>query len=99
MRRIGRSVLAGMLALVPGVTHSETYPQAESAPSRSEELRRRRLGKEEDLHPYVPNKIERNLLKFDKAETPTIQEANFHGFYPRVAWIARGSGISFGTRY
>jgi hypothetical protein len=47
----------------------------------------------------VPNTLERQLIRLDKGETPTIQERNFYGFYPRVAWIARGSGISFGTRY
>jgi hypothetical protein len=67
--------------------------------SRHEHLRRQRVEKSKQPEPYVPNKVERNLIRFDKAETPTIQEANFHGFYPRVAWIARGSGISFGTRY
>lgn len=67
--------------------------------SRQEALRQRRLAKMEEVHPYVPNSVERNLLKIDRAETPTLQEANFHGFYPRVAWIAPGSAIAFGTRY
>ncbi len=67
--------------------------------TRAEALRRKRQEKAKHPQPYVPNKVEKNLIRFDKAETPTIQESNFHGFYPRAAWIARGSGIGFGTRY
>ena len=67
--------------------------------SRAEALHRKRQEKSKNPQPYVPNRVEKNLIRFDRAETPTIQEANFHGFYPRAAWIARGSGISFGTRY
>ena len=101
MRRVGLCGLFWMLALVPRPAYPQTLQQepASSANSRHQELLRRRLEKKEELLPSVPNRIERALLSFDRAETPTLQEANFHGFYPRVAWIARGSGISFGTRY
>ena len=78
---------------------AQTEDSADLPETREEALRRKRQEKSENPEPYLPNKVEENLIRFDKAETPTIQETNFHGFYPRAAWIARGSGISFGTRY
>lgn len=84
---------------VSAAAFAQDPSDAEPADSRHEAWRQRRLAKMDEVHPYVPNRVERELLKFDRAETPTLQEANFHGFYPRVGWIGRGSGISFGARY
>jgi hypothetical protein len=72
---------------------------SESPQSRQELLRKLRIEKRSHVHPYTKNRVERELLKADKAETPTIQDLNFYGFYPRVAWPSRGSGIAFGGRY
>ena len=88
-----------MLAVSAAAPQQEPTPESESIESRHEAWRQQRLARMEEVHPYVPNKVEQNLLKFDRAETPTLQETSFFGFYPRVAWIARGSGISFGARY
>jgi hypothetical protein len=72
---------------------------SELPPSRQELLRRLRIEKRKEVQPYEQNRLERELLKADKAETPTIQDVNFYGFYPRVAWISRGSGMALGGRY
>ncbi len=67
--------------------------------SRHELLRKQRDDKRAHLVPYAPNSVEQQMVRFDKAETPTIADRNFFGLYPRVAWPARGSGAALGFRY
>lgn len=62
-------------------------------------LRRQREEKRRTVSPYKPNRIEEQFLRIDKAENPTIVDLNWKGFYPRVAWPSRGSGIALGGRY
>ena len=74
--------------------------QPEAPPeSRHELLRREREKKRDEVAPYVPNRAEKQLVRIDKAETPTIADFNFKGFYPRIAWPSRGSGAALGVRY
>jgi hypothetical protein len=62
-------------------------------------LRQRREDKRMRVEPYVLNRVEQQMARFDKAETPTIADHNFKGLYPRLAWPARSSGAAAGFRY
>jgi hypothetical protein len=62
-------------------------------------LRQQREEKRALVVPYAPNSVEQQMVRFDKAETPTIADRNLKGLYPRVAWPARGSGAAVGFRY
>lgn len=89
-----------LLGLLLTAAAGPVISQEESPPSSRQELfRRRREAKRAEVHPYVPNAVERQLLKIDKAETPTISDRNWKGFYPRIAWPSRGSGAALGVRY
>jgi hypothetical protein len=89
---IGALLLAAALA-------SLMQEGAPAPNTREELLRQRREEKRKTSRPYKPNRVEEQFLKLDKAENPTITDMNFAGFYPRVAWPSRGSGIALGTRY
>jgi hypothetical protein len=91
-----RTLLLGLFATSVGAASSQ-----EAAPpeSRHELLRRLREAKRENVRPYEPNVVEKRLLAIDKAETPPITERNWKGFYPRIAFPSRGSGLAPGTRY
>ena len=74
--------------------------QPEAPPeSRHELLRQKREKKRDEVAPYVPNRAEKELVRIDKAQTPTIADFNFKGFYPRIAWPSRDSGAALGVRY
>ncbi len=73
--------------------------QTDESPTREEALRREREEKRKTAHPYRPNRVEEQFLRLDKAENPTIVDLNWKGFYPRVAWPSRGSGVALGGRY
>ncbi len=62
-------------------------------------LRRMREEKKRTAVTPRPNRIEEQMIRFDKGENPTIADWNLKGFYPRVAWPARGSGAAVGLRY
>lgn len=85
-----------VLLLTAALASAETQDPPQS---REEVLRQKREEKRKSVHPYQPNRVEEQFLKLDKAETPTIADLNFKGFYPRVAWPSRGSGVGFGARY
>lgn len=72
---------------------------ADPPATREELLRRLREAKREQLHPYEPNRVEKQLLQVDKKETPSITDLHWKGFYPRIAWPSRGSGAALGARY
>lgn len=67
--------------------------------SRHELLRMQRENKRAQVVPYTVDRVEAQMLRFDKAETPTIADWNLKGLYPRIAWPARGSGAALGFRY
>ena len=67
--------------------------------TRQELLREQREEKRAHVEPYKLNRVEEEMVRFDKAETPTIADRNLKGFYPRIAWPARGSGAALGFRY
>ena len=67
--------------------------------TRQELLRAQREEKRAHIEPYKLNRVEEQMLRFDKAETPTVADWSWKGFYPRIAWPARGSGAALGLRY
>ena len=48
-------------------------------------LRQQREEKRARVAPHRLNPVEKQLLSFDKAETPSIAEWSVKGFYPRIA--------------
>jgi hypothetical protein len=92
------ALLLGAL-FVPAARAQEDVQSVEKPQTRQGLLRQKRLEKRRQVEPYQPNRVERELVRFDKAESPTIQDLNWYGFYPRIAWPARGSGIAAGFRY
>lgn len=83
-----------MIAFALTVT-ADAYPQ----PTRRELLRQQREDKRERLEPYRVSRVEQEMVRLDKAETPTIADWNVKGIYPRIAWPARGSGAALGARF
>ncbi len=88
-----------LLAPLPLLPQEQQEQQEEPPRSRHELLRRQREKKRGEVRPYKPNRVEEQMVRFDKAETPTISDRNWKGFYPRIAWPARGSGVALGFRY
>lgn len=78
---------------------SEAEVQEPPAETRSERLKQRREEKRENLTPPAPHIAEKYLKRFDAKGSQSIDETNFWGFYPRIDWIARGSGAALGVRY
>ena len=72
---------------------------ASSQTSRHELLRKQREEKQARATAYKPNRVEEQMVRLDKAETPTISDWNLKGFYPRIAWPSQGSGAALGFRY
>jgi hypothetical protein len=66
--------------------------------TRAEQWRRLREAKLEQLQPYRPGFVERQILAFEKAERPSLFEFNLAGFYPRIQGIAKGSQNAIGVR-
>jgi len=73
--------------------------QAELPKTRHERLLQKRHEKQKNLQPPKQPFYEKYLYGFDQRGTQSIQDANLWGFHPRIAWIARGSGVSAGVRY
>jgi hypothetical protein len=89
--------LVSLLLIAAGGTAAQ---DGERPPSTREEvLRRMREEKRAAVRPYQPNPVEEQFLRLDKAENPTLVDLNWKGFYPRVAWPSRGSGVALGARY
>ena len=89
-----------ILALLLTAAVAAVAQESEELPNtREEALRRQREEKRKTVRPYVPNRIEEELLRIDKAENPSVFDLNWKGFYPRVAWPSRGSGAALGARY
>ena len=82
-----------------GTGETKAEAQAPSADTRSERLKQRREAKRETLTPPEPHMAEKYLKKFDAKGSQSIDDTNFWGFYPRIDWIARGSGAALGVRY
>jgi outer membrane translocation and assembly module TamA len=66
---------------------------------RSERLRLQRISKSQNLKPYKKQFWESYLHGFDQKGNQSLEDSNFWGFYPRIDWIARGSGAALGLRY
>jgi hypothetical protein len=93
-------MISSILLVLLAAIEPQAAAQPTDAPrTREELLRSLREKKRLELHPYVQNEVERQFLRIDKAETPTIADWNWKGFYPRIAWPARGSGVALGVRY
>jgi hypothetical protein len=69
------------------------------APSRLERLRAERLRRQQLIRPNRQGFFERQLLKLEKAERPSIFDVNFKGFYPTLASISSGSRLAPGVRF
>ncbi|HUV12867.1 MAG TPA: BamA/TamA family outer membrane protein [Acidobacteriota bacterium] len=80
-----------------GTTTAEQSPAA--AETRSEQLKQRREEKRENLTPPTPHIAQKYLKRFDAKGSQSVDDTNFWGFYPRIDWIARGSGAALGVRY
>jgi hypothetical protein len=72
---------------------------SEIAGSRAAQLRQRRLKKAENTQTYKKPFWEDYLYNFDQKGNQSLEDSNFWGFYPRVDWIARGSGPALGARF
>jgi outer membrane translocation and assembly module TamA len=70
-----------------------------STESRHERWRRLRLAKRQNLRPYRQPFWERYLYSIDQKGSQSIEDFNLYGFYPRLDFIARGSGPAVGLRY
>ncbi|HXV63815.1 MAG TPA: BamA/TamA family outer membrane protein [Vicinamibacteria bacterium] len=89
-----------LLTIVGLVTATQAQaPESPQATTRQELLRLARERKRNEVRPPEQSQVEKQFLKLDKAETPTIADWNWNGFYPRVAWPSRGSGAALGVRY
>jgi Omp85 superfamily domain len=89
-----------ILALLLTAAVAAAAQESEEPPkTREEALRRQREEKRKTVRPYLPNRIQEQFIRLDKAENPTIVELNWKGFYPRVVWPSRGSGAAPGVRY
>jgi hypothetical protein len=93
-------LISRILALLLIASVVDSSRETEEPPkTREEMLRREREAKRKTVRTYKPNAVEAQLLRFDKAENPTIAELSWKGFYPRIAWPSRGSGAALGARY
>jgi hypothetical protein len=84
------------------VSVGQDEPQATAGPlpaTRVERLKKQRRDRVDQSEPPVQNIAEKYLKGFDRRGSQSIDDASFWGFYPRVDWIARGSGAAIGVRY
>ena len=58
-----------------------------------------RLAKSKALTPPTQNIFEKYAKRFDRKNDNSVEGSNFQGLYPRLDWIARGSGPALGVRY
>jgi len=91
-----------------GISSAEAQNQAAGASeqkeqplpgSRHERWRQLRLAKRRNLQPYHQPFWERYLYSLDQKGSQSIEDFNFYGLYPRLDWIARGSGPALGVSY
>jgi len=84
---------------------SEEMPPEESKeveklpPTRAERWRQKRKDKSKELKSPKKQFWESYLFGFDQKGNQSLEDSNFWGFYPRIDWIARGSGAALGFRY
>src|SRR5829696_7264450 len=64
--------------------------------TRAELLEQQRAERAKDLHPYVPNKLERGLLYLDEKRIIERLGQELSGIYPRIGGFTTGSGFAFG---
>lgn len=86
------------LAVFLAASAAQSGPPAPDAPTRAERWQALRRAKAQRLEPYRPTFVERQILAFEKAERPSILDWNFHGLYPRIQGIAKGSRNALGAR-
>lgn len=87
------------LAQVPDGVEPPDPAQNEAAPDRQTRLLEARRLKAGQLQPYRQKPLERLFFQLDQEGNATLEDTNIKGFYPRLAWIARGSGPALGVRY
>jgi hypothetical protein len=84
---------------VPAETQEAGERQAPPA-TRMEQLRGLREERRKEITPPPPEALPQKYLKrFDQKGSQSLDDVNFWGFYPRLDWIARGSGAAPGVRY
>ncbi len=110
-RRLTAVLLLLILAVLPlrgqqsseEVTPGEAGGRTQEKPlpsSRTERLRQLREERRGEIEPPpADNAIQKYLKNFDQKGNQSVEDANFWGFYPRLDWIARGSGVAPGARY
>jgi len=77
----------------------EKTEEKDQPSTREEQWRQKRMEKKTRLEPPKKPFWEKYLYNFDQKGNDSLEDANFFGFYPRLDWIARGSGIGAGVRY
>ncbi len=87
------------LAQSPDGVEQPASLQGEPAPDRQTRLLLLRRSKARHLQPYRRKRLERLFFRLDQEGNVTLEDTNLKGFYPRLAWIARGSGPAAGVRY
>ena len=80
------------------VQNSQKEPQ-QRLPTRAERWRQKREVKSKQLSSPKKQFWENYLYRFDQKGNQSLEDSNFWGFYPRIDWIARGSGAALGFRY
>ncbi|MFB3852665.1 MAG: BamA/TamA family outer membrane protein [Vicinamibacterales bacterium] len=76
-----------------------TNTRADAPRSRGEESFLLRAEKAERLKPYVPGKVERALLIFERERVIERLLSPTRGFFPKVGHVTPGSSLSFGAGY
>lgn len=98
IRPLSWRMLWGLCALA--LASSATAQDEPPPQTRQELLRQQRLAKrQQPLVAYRAGWLERGLLAFEKAQTPSFLQLNLWGFYPRINSIERGSNVAFGVRF
>jgi hypothetical protein len=80
-------------------TPQESKELSKLPPTRAERLRQKRVARSKQLESPKKRFWESYLHGFDQKGNQSLEDSNFWGFYPRIDWIARGSGAALGFRY
>jgi hypothetical protein len=102
-RPLGPLLCAAILWAAPGLARDEASDTAaaeetDRTDTRSARWRARREEKRHQLAPYRAAWLEKQILAFEKAERPSVMHWSFHGLYPRILGLAKGSKNALGAR-
>ncbi|RPJ84991.1 MAG: hypothetical protein EHM13_02470 [Acidobacteria bacterium] len=76
-----------------------TERERDAPATRQEELWQLRAEKAERLEPYVPGKVERALVIFERERVLERLLSPPRGFFPKIGHVTPGSSLSFGAGY